>query len=55
MRSRLFAVITRTLRFFPAVLLAFALFASGLAVRDFFFQAADQLVVVTSTIANGGQ
>jgi len=53
MKSLAFAVVARVLRLFPALLLAFVIVASGLAVRDLFFQAADQLVTVQSALGGG--
>jgi len=53
--TSLLRITTRGLRFFPALILAFVLFSVGMAVRELFFQAADQLVVVTSAVAGGGQ
>jgi hypothetical protein len=44
--SRLLAITSRGLRFFPMLFLAVGLFAIGMAVRDLFFQAADQFVSV---------
>lgn len=51
--TRLLGVVTRVLRFFPALLLGFALFCLGQAINDFFFQASDQLVAVESAIGGG--
>lgn len=48
--SLAFRFIARVLRFFPMVLLALVLVSAGLAVRDFFFQTADQLVSVQSSL-----
>lgn len=43
----------RVVRYVPSLLLAFVIVASGLAVRDLFFQAADQLVTVQVAIGGG--
>lgn len=53
--SRLLVVTARLLRFFPALLLAFALVCVGLGVRDLFFQAADQLVSVDGALSGRRQ
>ncbi len=50
MNSLAFRLTTRVLRFFPALLLALVIVSAGLAVRDFFFQAADQLLTVQSSV-----
>lgn len=43
----------RVLRFFPAFLLAFVIVVAALAVRDLFFQAANQLVTVETAMGGG--
>lgn len=48
--ARLLLVVSRVLRFFPALILAFVIVSCGLGVRDLFFHAADQLVQVQSAI-----
>lgn len=51
--SRAAHITIGVLRIFPALFLAVALVCAGLAVRDFFFQAADQLVTVQSSFGVG--
>lgn len=51
--TSLLTITTSVLRFFPMFLLAFGLFAVGMAVNDFFFQAADQLVAIERAVGGG--
>lgn len=43
-------IVSRLLKFFPALVLAFVLFSLGMAVRECLFQAADQLITVQHTV-----
>jgi len=53
--SSLLAVVGRVLRFFPGVVAVFVVVCFGLAVRDYFAQAANRLVEIQTSVTGGGQ
>lgn len=53
MRSLTVRVVVRLVRLVPGLLLAAVIGCAGMAIRDFFFQAADQIVSVESSLSGG--
>lgn len=53
--SRVVVGVSRVLRFFPALVLAFVIVCAGLAVRELFLHTADQLVTVERAVAGAGK